>query len=142
MKDFRAAVEAGDFAALGELLAEDVVFRSPVAFKPYEGRPIVAAILRGVGRVFEDFRYVRELADPSTGSGSGATGSALVFETVVDGVSVNGIDLIRTNEAGLISELTVMVRPLSGANALAEAMGQQFPQIQSEALAELTGETR
>ena len=142
MNEFRAAVEAGDFAALGDLLAEDVVFRSPVAFKPYEGRAIVAAILRGVGRVFTEFRYVRELADPSTGSGSRSTGSALVFETVVDGVSVNGIDLIRTNEAGLISELTVMVRPLSGANALAQAMGAQFDQIQAEALADLTGETR
>jgi len=134
MNEFRAAVEAGDFAALGDLLAEDVVFRSPVAFKPYEGRPIVAAILRGVGRVFTDFRYVRELAD--------GQGSALVFETVVDGVSVNGIDLISTNDAGLISELTVMVRPLSGANALAQAMGAQFDQIQAEALADLTGETR
>ena len=142
MNEFRAAVEAGDFAALGDLLADDVVFRSPVAFKPYEGRAIVAAILRGVGRVFTDFRYVRELADPSTGSGSKSAGSALVFETVVDGVSVNGIDLISTNEAGLISELTVMVRPLSGANALAQAMGAQFDQIQAEALADLTGETR
>src|SRR5690242_1902102 len=136
MNEFRAAVEAGDFAALGDLLAEDVVFRSPVAFKPYEGRAIVAAILRGVGRVFEDFRYVRELADAD------GQGSALVFQTVVDGVSVNGIDLIRTNDAGLISELTVMVRPLSGANALAQAMGAQFDQIQSEAVAEMTGETR
>lgn len=136
MKTFRAAVEAGDFAALGDLLAEDVVFRSPVAFKPYEGRPIVAAILRGVGRVFTDFRYVRELADEDGG------GSALVFETFVDGVSTNGIDLIRTNDDGLISELTVMVRPLSAANALAQAMGAQFDQIQAEALADITGESR
>ncbi|EPX64115.1 hypothetical protein D187_005248 [Cystobacter fuscus DSM 2262] len=60
MLEFRAAVEAGDFAALGDLLADDVVFRSPVAFRPYEGRAIVAAILRGVGRVFTHFRYVRE----------------------------------------------------------------------------------
>ncbi|MEV7397896.1 nuclear transport factor 2 family protein [Aeromicrobium sp. NPDC092404] len=136
MKQFRAAVEAGDFDALGDLLADDVVFRSPVAFKPYEGKPIVAAILRGVGRVFTDFRYVRELADDDN------HGSALVFETVVDGVSVNGIDLIRTDDAGLISELTVMVRPLSGANALAQAMGAQFDRIQAEALAEMSGETR
>ena len=127
MRAFRSAVEAGDFAALGDLLADDVVFRSPVAFKPYEGRPIVAAILRGVGRVFEDFRYVRELADAD------GRGSALIFETVVDGVSVNGIDLIRINDAGLISELTVMVRPLSASNALAAAMAAQFPQIQAEA---------
>jgi hypothetical protein len=136
VNEFRAAVEAGDFAALGDLLADDVVFRSPVAFKPYEGQALVAAILRGVGRVFTDFRYVRELTDDD------GHGSALMFETVVDGVSVNGIDLIRTNEAGLISELTVMVRPLSGANALAQAMGAQFDQIQAEALAQMTGETR
>jgi hypothetical protein len=132
MRAFRSAVEAGDFAALGDLLADDVVFRSPVAFKPYAGKPVVAAILRGVGRVFTDFRYVRELEDISTGS-RGEGGSALVFETVVDGVSLNGIDLIRTNDAGLISELTVMVRPLSAANALATAMGAQFDQILAEA---------
>lgn len=134
MKSFRAAVEDGDFAAAGDLLAEDVVFRSPVAFRPYEGRPIVAAIIRGVGRVFENFRYVRELADED------GRGSALVFEAVVDGVSLNGIDLIRLDEAGLISELTVLVRPLSAANALAQAMGEQFPQIQAEAVAAMTGE--
>jgi len=127
MKAFRAAAEAGDFAALGDLLAEDIVFRSPVAFKPYEGQPIVAAILRGVGRVFTDFKYVRELADDD------GRGSALVFETKVDGVSVNGIDLIRVNESGKICELTVMVRPLSASNALATAMAAQFEQIQKEA---------
>lgn len=127
MKAFRAAVEAGDFAALGDLLAEDVVFRSPVAFKPYDGKPIVAAILRGVGRVFTDFRYVRELADED------GRGSALVFETSVDGTSLNGIDLIRINDDGLITELTVMVRPLSAANALAAAMAAQFDQIVTEA---------
>ena len=127
MKKFRAAVEAGDFAALGDLLADDVVFRSPVAFKPYEGRAIVAAILRGVGRVFTEFRYVRELSDGD------ARGSALVFETVVDGVSINGIDLIRLDDAGLVAELTVMVRPLSASNALATAMAAEFPRIQAEA---------
>lgn len=131
MKEFRAAVEAGDFDGLGELLAADVVFRSPVAFKPYDGKPIVAAILRGVGRVFTEFRYVRELEDAD------GRGSALVFETVVEGVSVNGIDLIRTNDAGLISELTVMVRPLSASNALAAAMAAQFDQIVAEASGEV-----
>lgn len=134
MKSFRALVEAGDFAGLEDLLADDVVFRSPVAFKPYEGKAIVAAILRGVGRVFTDFRYVRELAD------SDGRGSALIFETFVDGTSLNGIDLIRTDDSGKISEFTVMVRPLSAANALAAAMGAQFPQIQAEAVAALSGE--
>ena len=136
MIEFRSAVESGNLATIGDLLAEDVVFRSPVAFKPYEGRAIVAAIICGVGRVFTDFRYVRELADED------GRGSALVFETIVDGVSVNGIDLIRTHAAGLICELTVMVRPLSAANALAQAMAAQFDQIQADAMAAATGEPR
>lgn len=126
MNQFRTLVEAGDFAGLENLLADDVVFRSPVAFKPYVGKPVVAAILRGVGRVFTDFRYVRELGDGDE--------TALIFETFVGSTSVNGIDLISLNEAGLIAELTVMVRPLSAATALAEAMAAQFPQIQEEAM--------
>ncbi len=130
MKEFRAAVEAGDFEGIGDLLADDVVFRSPVAFKPYEGKPIVHAILRGVGRVFKDFHYVNEIVDDPD--------SALIFETFVEGVSLNGCDFIRVNDEGLISEFTVMVRPLSAANALAEAMGAQFPQIQAEAIAAMT----
>ncbi|MGJ9422344.1 nuclear transport factor 2 family protein [Aeromicrobium sp. CF3.5] len=127
MKAFRELVESGDFAAVDSLLADDVVFRSPVAFKPYEGRAMVSAILRGVGRVFTDLRYVRELEDAD------GHGSALIFETIVDGVSLQGIDLLRTDADGLITEFTVMVRPLSAANALAAAMAAQFPQIQQEA---------
>lgn len=127
MKAFRAAVEAGDFESIGDLLADDVVFRSPVAFRPYEGRPIVHAILRGVSRVFEDFRYVDEIDGGGT--------SALVFQTRVGDVTVHGCDFIRVGDNGLISELTVMVRPLSAAQAVAEAMGAQFDRIQTEALA-------
>lgn len=133
MKEFRAAVEAGDFESIGDLLADDVVFRSPVAFKPYEGRPIVHAILRGVGRVFKDFRYVREINDPH------GRDHALVFEADVDGVSLHGCDFLTLNDEGRISEFTVMVRPLSAANALAQAMGAQFEQIQSEAIAASPG---
>jgi ketosteroid isomerase-like protein len=132
MKAFRDAIEAGDFDGVGDLLADDVVFRSPVAFKPYEGRPIVHAILRGVGRVFEDFRYVDQIVDGDS--------SALVFETRVGDVSLNGCDFIHTNDDGLIDTFTVMVRPLSAANALSAAMAAQFEQIQAEALAEATGE--
>ena len=127
MKAFREHVEAGAFDTIGDLLADDVVFRSPVAFRPYEGRPIVHAILRGVSRVFEDFRYV----DDIDGGGT----SALVFETRIGDANVHGCDFIRVNDDGLISELTVMVRPLSAAHALADAMGAQFDRIQTEALA-------
>ncbi|BCI78947.1 MULTISPECIES: nuclear transport factor 2 family protein [Mycobacteriaceae] len=127
MQAFRKAVEAADGEAMAACLADDVVFTSPVAFKPYPGKPITAAILRGVLRVFEDFRYIREINDPENHS------HALIFETKVGGKTINGCDFIHVNDQGLIDEFTVMVRPLSGAQALSEAMAAQFPQIQAEA---------
>lgn len=125
---FRKAVEERDEQAIAAMLAPDVVFTSPVAFKPYVGKPITAAILRGVLRVFEDFHYVREIHD-----GNGAD-HAFVFETTVAGRKVNGCDFLHVNDDGLIDDFTVMVRPLSGATALAEAMGAQFERIQHEAI--------
>jgi hypothetical protein len=125
---FRRAVEERDESAIAAMLADDVVFTSPVAFKPYVGKPITAAILRGVLRVFEDFRYVREIHD------SNGRDHAFVFETTVAGKKVNGCDFLRFNDEGLIDDFTVMVRPLSGATALSEAMGAQFDRIKQEAL--------
>jgi hypothetical protein len=132
MKAFREAIEAalndgGGFGAVEDLLADDVVFTSPVAFKPYPGKAITAAILRGVSRVFTDFHYLREINDEPH--------SALIFEAKVGDVTVNGCDFITTNAEGLISEFTVMVRPLKAAHALADAMGAQFDQIVAEATA-------
>jgi hypothetical protein len=127
MKAFREAIESWDFEAAEKLLADDVVFTSPVAFKPYPGKAITAAILRGVSRVFTDFHYLREINDEPH--------SALVFEAKVGDITVNGCDFITVNDDGLISELTVMVRPLKAAHALADAMGAQFEQIQAEAIA-------
>jgi len=127
MRRFREAVEARDEQAIAELLADDVVFTSPVAFKPYPGKPITAAILRAVMRVFEDFHYIREITDP------GGRDSALVFQAVVDGKQVTGCDFIRVNDDGLIDDFMVMVRPLSAANALSAAMAAQFDRIQREA---------
>jgi SnoaL-like domain len=131
MHPFRKAVEERDEAAIQAMLADTVVFTSPVAFKPYVGKPITAAILRGVLRIFEDFRYVREIAD------SNGRDHALVFETRIsgaDGKKINGCDFLHFNDDGLIDEFMVMVRPLSGARALSEAMGAQFDRIQQEAL--------
>jgi SnoaL-like domain len=128
MHPFRKAVEERDEAAIQALLADDVVFTSPVAFKPYVGKPITAAILRGVLRIFEDFRYLREIADAD------GRDHALVFETTVSGKKINGCDFLHFNDEGLIDEFTVMVRPLSGATALSEAMGAQFDRIQQEAV--------
>jgi SnoaL-like domain len=130
MHPFRKAVEESDEVAIQALLADTVVFTSPVAFKPYVGKPITAAILRGVMRVFEDFRYVREIADAS------GCDHALVFETKIagaPGVTITGCDFLHFDDDGLIDEFMVMVRPLSGATALSEAMGAQFGRIQQEA---------
>ena len=129
MHPFRAAVEAKDHAAIEALLAEDVVFLSPVAFKPYPGKPITAAVLRAAGRVFQDFRYVRELGR------EGDRDLDFVFKATVDGREVHGCDFLHLDEDGLIDELTVMVRPMSGAQALAAAMGAQFERITAEAAA-------
>ncbi|GAA4151934.1 nuclear transport factor 2 family protein [Actinomadura keratinilytica] len=128
MHPFREAVERGDIDALPGMLAEDVVFLSPVAFTPYTGRAMVGAILRGVARVFEDMRYVREFADES------GRGHALVFKAWIGDREIHGCDFLRTNDEGLIEELCVMVRPLSAARALADAMGAQFETIRREAL--------
>ncbi|MEU6929626.1 nuclear transport factor 2 family protein [Streptomyces sp. 2RAF24] len=127
MHPFRTAVEARDTAAIEALLAEDVVFTSPVAFKPYPGKAITAAILRAVLRVFEDFTYVREIADP------GGRDHALVFTATVGGRRIQGCDFLHFDEDGRIDDFTVMVRPLSAAQALAEAMGAQFERIAREA---------
>lgn len=128
MHPFRQAVEARDAAAIEALLSDDVVFTSPVAFKPYPGKPVTAAILRAVMRVFEDFHYVREIAD------AGGRDHALIFEASVDGKRITGCDFLHIDDDGKIDDFVVMVRPLSAATALAEAMAQQFEQITREAV--------
>lgn len=122
---FRAAVEARDVEAMRACLAEDVVFRSPVAHKPYPGKAITAAILGQVVEVFEDFRYVRELGDQD--------GHALVFEAKVAGLEITGCDFLVLDADGLITDFMVMVRPLSAAQALAEEMGARFDRIVAQA---------
>ncbi|WP_046728553.1 nuclear transport factor 2 family protein [Streptomyces humi] len=127
MHPFRKAVEDGDMDAVAALLADDVVFTSPVAFKPYPGKAMTATILRAVSRVFEDFRYVREIANPD------GRDHAFVFTATVAGKQLQGCDFLHFDEDGRIDEFTVMVRPLSAAHALAEAMGAQFERITQEA---------
>ncbi|MDL9946458.1 nuclear transport factor 2 family protein [Gordonia sp. ABSL11-1] len=123
MTGFREAIDARDMDAVEALLADGVVFRSPVAFKPYEGKAITAAILRAVVEVFEDFHYVREIG------ASGDVDHALVFEAKVDGLAVTGCDFLRFDEDGKIVDFMVMVRPLRAAEALARAMGARFEEI-------------
>ena len=127
MHPFRQAVEAHDTDAIAALLSDDVVFHSPVAFQPYVGKPLTAAIVRAVARVLEDFYYIREMSGPD------GRDHALVFRATVNGRHVEGCDFLHIDDDGLIDDLTVMVRPLSGVTALAEAMGVQFERITHEA---------
>jgi hypothetical protein len=102
------------------LLGEDVVFRSPVAFRAYRGRAAVAPILHAVSRVFEDFRYVREIGAPD------AADHALVFHARIGDVEIEGCDFLHLDVNGSIDDFAVMVRPLSAAHALADAMKAQL----------------
>jgi hypothetical protein len=116
---FRAAVEAEDAAAMTDALAEDVVFRSPAVFKPYEGKAVVSAILvEGAAKVFEDFRYIEQIENDGV--------TALIFQARVGDRQLDGLDLLRFDADGKVGELMVMVRPMSGLNALAEAMARRF----------------
>jgi hypothetical protein len=90
------------------------VFKSPIVFKPYHGREAVSTLLGAVVQVFSDFRYVAQY--------EGEAGEALVFNARVGDREVEGVDFVRYGADGLVSELTVMVRPLSAALALADAM--------------------
>lgn len=135
MHPFRTAVEARDPDAMEALLADNVVFTSPVAFAPYPGKPVTAAILRAVLRVFENFRYVREIA------AADGRDHALVFEATVDGLQLSGCDFLHFDADGKIDAFTVMVRPLSAAQALAARMAEQYPRIQQEAREAIEGKT-
>jgi hypothetical protein len=119
---FSSAAESRDPTALAGALADDVRFLSPVVFRPYEGRDLVATILsEGAMKVFENFRYVDKLEQGDT--------ATLVFEASVAGRDLQGLDLLRFDDEGKVRELVVMVRPMSGLNALGAAMAERFERI-------------
>jgi hypothetical protein len=124
MQSFRDAIEGARTSGQADdvltLLAEDVVFRSPVVHRPYEGRAAVEPLLRAVVRVFDDFRFSRRIGQ------SGGRDHALVFRARIGDREVEGCDFLHTDDDGLIDEFFVMVRPLSAAIALAEAMQSQL----------------
>ncbi len=120
MNEFRSAAESKDVERLLALMTEDVVFRSPIVYKPYRGREAVGALLRAVTRVFEDFRYDREIG------AEGDTDRALVFKARVGDREIEGCDFLHLNEDGLIDEFFVMVRPMSASLALADAMKREL----------------
>jgi ketosteroid isomerase-like protein len=109
-------VQSRNIAGLNALLADDVVFHSPVVHTPQAGKALALMYLGAAFKVFfnESFRYVRELAD--------GNGAILEFELEIDGVTINGVDMIRWNGEGGISEFKVMLRPLKAINLIHQKM--------------------
>jgi SnoaL-like domain len=108
--------KARDVRGLDALLADEAVFYSPVVFTPQVGKAITTKYLAAAFQVFfnETFRYVREL--------TGERDAMLEFEVEIDGIQVNGVDLIKWNDAGQIVEFKVMLRPLKAVNLIHQKM--------------------
>ena len=108
---FRRGVESKDVGVMMEAFADGAVLHSPITFRPFEGKEAIARLLGILMQVFQDFRYTDELtAEDGT--------RALIFRTRVGDRDVEGLDLIRFDETGLIRDFTVMVRPRSAVEAL------------------------
>jgi hypothetical protein len=110
-------VRRRDPRGLDALLAEDVVFHSPVVHTPQNGKAITRAYLGAALQVFinDSFRYVREVVGPQD--------AVLEFEVDIDGIRVNGVDMLRWNDAGQLTEFKVMLRPLKAVNLIHQKMG-------------------
>ena len=119
-------VQTHDSSGLDQLLAENVVFYSPVVHTPQRGKKLTAWYLSAALDVFvnETFRYVREVAGPCD--------AALEFESEIDGVSVNGVDLIKWNPEGQITEFKVMLRPLKAVNAVHQRIAATLYPLRSK----------
>ena len=119
-------LETRDMSILNELLAEEVVFRSPVAFQPYPGKQLVFFILTNVIQVFEKFTYHREFISED------GNNVVLEFSANVGDKKLKGVDMIQFNEEGQMIDFEVMIRPKSGLEALAVQMGQRMQSFQAK----------
>jgi hypothetical protein len=115
---FRRAAEAKDLELLNETLREDVVLHSPILFRGFEGREVVAAVLTHVAATLEDLTYVDELTEGRS--------VALRFKANVGDRQLEGIDFLELDEDGRVAELTVFMRPLSALTAFNEQMKQRL----------------
>ena len=123
---FRAAVEDGKVDQASELFRADATFRSPVLFKPYEGREQILKVLQAAEQVLGlggKFRYLHQLEDPDDRV------AILEFATEVDGRQVEGIDKLTFDQDGLIAELKVMIRPASALQLVGAKMAEEFPRV-------------
>jgi len=121
---WHALVRSHDSSGLDALLADDAVFASPVVHTPQRGKTLTRAYLTAAFQVFfnPSFRYVREIRGPSD--------AMLEFETEIDGILVNGVDIIKWNEAGKVVEFKVMIRPLKAINLIHERMAAMLAAMQ------------
>lgn len=127
LKRWHAVIEGGsDPLALAEIIRHDAVFHSPVVYTPQHGQAIVVAYLAAAGQTLgnDSFTYVRELVDGDN--------ACLEFTTEMDGIHVNGVDLIRFDEDGMIADFKVMVRPLKAVNKVWEMMAAQLERQKSQ----------
>jgi hypothetical protein len=123
---FRAAVEQRRLDEAEALFSPSAVFRSPILFKPYEGREQVLTVLRAAERVLGvggEFRYLHQLEN------SDDRVAMLEFATVVDGKQVEGIDKLTFDERGMITEIKVMLRPASAVQAVGSRMAEEFARV-------------
>ena len=118
MSAFRTAVESADAEQIAATLAPDVIFHSPAVHAPYAGRDVVRVVLGAVVEVFEDFSYVMTIGD--------APREVLRFHARVGDREVDGVDIVTYDDAGLVCELSVIIRPLSALNAVRAAMAAQL----------------
>jgi len=116
-------VETHDLSLLDDLLADQVVFHSPVVHTPQVGKAIVTLYLSGAMQVLnnETFKYVRELVSDNE--------ALLEFELQIDGTYMNGVDLIRWNDDGKIVDFKVMIRPLKAVNLIHQKMGEMLARL-------------
>ncbi len=116
LEKWHEVVRSRNASGLDDLLADDTVFYSPVVHTPQIGKQLTAMYLAAAVQVFgnNSFRYVREVV--------GESDAVLEFETEIDGILVNGVDMIKWNDEGQITEFKVMVRPLKGINIIHEKM--------------------
>jgi SnoaL-like domain len=119
---FGVAMLAGDMAAVSALLHPDVTFSSPAVFQPYRGRAATLLVLAAAAGTFEDFSYVAEVHGPQF--------DVLRFRARVGPYELEGVDILTTGEGGQITDVTVMVRPLRGLEALVAAMQQTLARLQ------------
>jgi hypothetical protein len=118
IKTWHRIVDERDVEGLDALLADEAVFHSPVVHTPQVGKSITKKYLTAAFHVFfnDSFRYVREL--------QGDRDAVLEFEVKLDGITVNGVDMIKWNDAGKISEFKVMLRPLKAVNLIHQKMAE------------------